>query len=259
MTAQSRRFGYVPALFVALVVFLAATAPAWLMASLVSSLSSGKVQLEQPEGDLWNGRAAFVNYTLPDGSQQRLQKLSWEMLATRLLRGQLAAHLTIADTRVNVDTIAGLGLNGKFASDIQISAPAETMSLAVPILSVWKPSGTLRISAGEVKLAPLQIVQPAVVQWNSANVSIARVPQLGDYELTISPDNNQLNLALKTSNGALVLNGAGQYNFTSGGEFHGTGSAAAGYKEQLTPLLRLMGKTNNDGSVNLAIKLPAYQ
>jgi len=259
MRAQSWRFGYILPLLVVLVIFLLATAPAWLVANLLSSLSNDKIQLQQTKGSFWKGQAAFVNYTSPDGSQQRLEKPAWEILISRLLRGQLAAHITVADTRIDANGIVGLGFNGKFANEIQISAPAEMVSLAAPILSVWKPGGTLRITAAEIKLAPLEITQPAVAQWNDASVSIARVPRLGNYELTIAPNSNQLNLVLKTSNGALLLNGTGQYSFKSGGEFHGTGAAASGYKEQLTPLLRLMGRTNNDGNVDLAIKLPAYQ
>ena len=103
--------------FIAVGIFLTATAPPWLMAYLVSFASGGRLQLEQPQGSFWSGRAASVSYTPPDGSRQQFQNFYWDILASRLLQGKIAATVMLTDSRVNLDGAIEISLPGTKRGD----------------------------------------------------------------------------------------------------------------------------------------------
>jgi len=258
-SASSPRLkAYLPALVCLLViVFLAATAPAWLMSSVIAFASKGKAQIETPEGSFWKGRAASLTIPLSNNSRQRFDSFSWDILFSRLLRGQLAAHIALMDNRVNANGITGVTVGGPFIDQLDASLPAELLSAFAPSLSMASPGGNVHISTGKFELQPLQIIDPATVQWKAASVGFSKVAPLGDYDLKLMPNGNNVKFDVKTVNGALLINGNGQYSFTSGGEFQGSAQAAAEFKDQLKPLLQLLGPLGTDGSVSIRMRLPA--
>jgi general secretion pathway protein N len=155
-----------------------------------------------------------------------------------------------------LDGVIWLDSKGSFMSELQASVSAEMIRAVVPIIDIWKPGGIARINASKVALEPLKVVEPATVQWIGASVGISKLAPLGDYVLAVSPDGDNLKLNLTTTNGPLLINGSGQYNLKSGGEFRGKAQAAPGFNNQLAPLMQLMGRVSKDGSVILVGPLP---
>lgn len=250
---------YLLVLFLALVFFFVSSAPAWFMASLASRLSHGAVQLEMTEGSFWKGKAAYLTYTYRDGSGRRMENFTWDVLPSRLLRGEIAARLTLADSGGNFEGIAGMRGTRPFVSAVQAAVPAPMLRNLAPILDIWMPGGTVRVDAERINLNPVQVAAPAKVTWTGATLTLTPVAPLGDYELRVSPEGEQLKLDVKTLGGALLVNGSGQYVPTKGGNFHGRAQAAPGAVEQLMPLLEAMGPATNDGGSQLSVKLPPLQ
>ena len=250
------RLRYLLILFPVLIAFFVATAPAWLMASLVAYASDGRVQLEQPEGGFWKGHAAYINVAFPDNSRQRLENFSWDVLITHLARGQIASQLLLADKRANAKGVITFGSDGLFANDLDASASADILRAIIPVLDAWKPGGTAAIKTSKLGLQPLHAIEPATVQWNGAHLEMIQIPHLGDYEVRVFPEGEILKFDLKTTSGALRLTGDGQFAPKSGGEFRGEAMAAPAFTEQLAPILRFMGPVNSNGAATLSIRLP---
>ena len=248
---------YIAVLALALCFFSVATAPAWVMARVVDYASRGRVGMDRTEGSFWQGKAAFVNYQFKDGSGRRLQNFSWELLPARLLRGEAAARVTLADSDGTLDAIVGMRGSRPFASGVQVSFPAPLLRGVAPLLELWSPGGVVRIDAAAINLNPLQVTEPAKARWQGASLTLSPVAPLGDYELDITPQGDSLALNLQTTSGALLVKGSGQYTQKSGGEFSGKAQAAPGFDEPLAPLLQIMGQAAGDGSVNVLAKLPA--
>ena len=248
---------YIAVLMLALGVFTIATAPAWVMASVVEYASQESMQMGRTEGSFWHGKAASINYRFKDGSGRRLQNFTWEVLPAHLLRGEMAARVTLADNDGTLDAIVGMRGSRPFASSIQASFPATLLRGAAPLLELWSPGGMVKIEAGAINLNPLQFIEPAKARWQGATLTLSPVSPLGDYELGITPQGDRLALNLQTTSGALLVNGSGQYTLKSGGEFIGKAQAAPGFDEPLAPLLQIMGQAAGDGSVNVLAKLPA--
>ena len=248
---------YIAVLPLALVFFTITTAPAWLLAGVAGYVSRGAVQLERPEGSFWKGKAAYLMYTFKDGSGRRLENFTWDMLPARLLRGEVAARVTLADSGGTVDSIVGLSGTRPFLEDTQASFPAALTRGLVPLLDLWSPGGVVRVEAERVYLNPLQVAAPGKVTWTGATLTLSPVAPLGDYELRVKPDGDKLAFGLTTTSGALQVSGGGQYMLKSGGEFRGKAQAAPASVVPLQPLLELMGPATSDGGSELKVILPA--
>ena len=242
-------------LLVALLIFSIITAPAWLMGRLVAVLSHDQV-LEQAEGSFWSGKAAAVNFVLPDGSRYRPQNFAWRILPGQLLRGNIAARVSVADAQLKAQGIVAVSGRETVVSELQADLPATVASNFAPLLALWQPGGNLHLSAGNLAIKPLQLNTPATLNWTGASLSLSKLAPLGDYQLSITPNGAKLDLKLQTSSGALLLSGTGQYAMTSGGEIRVAASSAPGFEEQLAPLLQIMGPSDGNGSVNVVTKLP---
>lgn len=256
--AQPGRALCVAVLAAALIIFAIATAPAWLMGRVVALASRDQVRIEQPAGGFWTGKAAAVAVNF-SGSAYRFENLSWHILPGRLLRGDIAARLALADARMNAQGIVASGGKRTTISGLQATLPADFASSFVPLLALWKPGGVLHIDAARLGLDPLQAQEAATVTWTDATLSLSNVAPLGDYQMRITPTGDRLGLNLQTTAGALVISGSGQYAIRSGGEFRGTARAAPGFADPLAPLLQIMGPKNADGSVGLVARLPGFQ
>lgn len=247
---------YIAVLVLALAVSIIVTAPAWCMASVVAYASQGRVEMDRTEGSFWTGKAAYITYQFKDGSGRRLENFTWDVLPIYLLRGELAARISLADSDCTLNAIIGVRGSRPFASDAQVSFPAPLARSVAPLLDLWSPGGVVRIDAGRIRLNPLQLTEPARARWQGATLTLSPVAPLGDYDLSITPRGDQLAVNLQTTSGALLVSGSGEYTLQSGGEFRGKARAAPGFEEQLGPLLEIMGRPEGNGSVAVQVKLP---
>jgi general secretion pathway protein N len=241
--------GLLLGLALALVLFL----PASWLAARIADATAGHVLLADPRGTLWNGTAnlqlaggagSVDQLTLPtpvdwhirprwDGFVVELSTACCtpQPLVVRVRPGQRIMGLEVADARSQwpASLLAGLGTPW---NTLQLDGD---LALSTQSLSVEWIEGRLAL-AGRAELQ---------AQRMSSRLSTLR--PMGSYRISVTGGATP-NLQLDTLDGALQLNGSGQW---VGSRFHfmGTATAAPGKEEQLSNLLNIIGRRTGARSI----------
>jgi hypothetical protein len=109
----------------------------------------------------------------------------------------------------------------------------------VPIVSIWKPQGRVRLSADSFEVGPASVRGAATAEWSEAGLSgIARI---GDYRLQITGNGDRAPVRLSTLRGDLRVNGNGEWSAAQPKVVQISGVAEASPKRKdLEPLLQLL-------------------
>lgn len=243
------------ALVVGLIGVLAGTLPflpAAYLAQAVESASTGRVLLAEPEGTVWSGRGrpAFVS----SGKTEAARSAALPALAWRV------DEFGIAPPRLGF-TVAGEGLVGQpfrvrwKAGQVTVE-PGEIHGPARVLEAVGAPFNTLR-PGGDVTLAwdTLSVDRGAAgytgtltVEWREASSALSSVAPLGSYRFTARGINGAVAIELATTSGPLLLSGAGQWSAARGLQFQGEASADPARRDELRPLIGLLGRASPNGA-----------
>lgn len=254
-----RRLAWVAALL-GLLLALLLFAPARWLAHALGQASAGQLQLVNARGSVWNGQADVLltggegsrsQSALPQGLSWRLRP-SWhgggpalalalrapcctpQPLQLHLRPGLGGSTLSVAafDSRWPAELLSGLG------------TPWNTLRLQGQLalrsegLSVQLAGGRTRLQGG-LELEALDVAS-----------RLANIRPLGSYRATLRADGagDSARLELQTLNGALLLQGSGQW---VGGRlrFAGDAQAAAGSEEALSNLLNIVGRRDGSRSI----------
>ncbi len=236
-------------LFFALMMF----APARWLASAVQGATEGRVMLSDPRGTVWTGSAQLI-LTGGAGSTDALAlptRLDWR-LAPRW--NGIAARLQSACC-----TTAPLVLRmAPRWGGMRIAVEDGGAQLPAALLAgLGTPWNTLQLE-GELQLA----TQGLSVEWVEGRLAIAGRAELraqrlssrlstlrpmGSYRITILGGDTPA-LTLETLEGALQLNGTGQW-VGSRLRFTGTASAAPDREDALANLLNIIGRRTGARSI----------
>lgn len=248
--------GAVAGLLLALLLF----APARWLADAVTRATAGQVQLVNPRGTVWQGRADLL-FTGGDGSRTQTalpQGLAWRLRPT-LVSGMPAMALSLSAPCCTSVPLGATVVPHWGGAQVALAAftsrwPAELLSgLGTPWntlriqgqLALQSDGLSLRVDRGRLGLQGVLVVDALDI---ASRLSTLR--PLGSYrlELRAQADANTANLSLSTLRGDLLLQGSGQW---VGGRlrFRGEAEAAAGREVALTNLLNIMGKRQGARSV----------
>lgn len=257
--AWSRRIAWLAAI-VGLLLALLMYAPARWLAQALTSASRGQVQLVNPRGTIWTGRADLL-LTGGEGSRSETalpQGIHWQ-LAPRLVSGVPALGIRLTAPCCTPEPL-GFTLTPRWGgAELQID-PFNSRWPAELLVGLGTPWNTLRIE-GQLALQS----QGLTLRWDQGRANIkgglnidsldtasrlSTLRPLGSYrmELRASPDGHTATLNLSTLRGDLQLQGSGQW---VGGRlrFQGQAQAAPGSEVALTNLLNIMGKRRGPISV----------
>jgi len=92
------------------------------------------------------------------------------------------------------------------------------------------------------------------LQWRAAGSAFSPVSPLGSYELRLDGQGKAGLAALSTSQGPLQLDGSGSWTTGRNPEFQVTARVPPPYREQLSPLLRLISVQRDEGTFDLQLK-----
>ena len=237
--------GTLAGLLVASVLF----APARWLAALVQHASGERIQLLAPQGSFWQGSAQLA---LSGGSGSRDAMALPGQLAWRIRPAWSGMTLALnADccTRQNLELRAmpaGWGGLRLVLSDSQSQWPASLLAgLGTPWNTV-QAQGQLVASTQGFSLAwhqgRLNLAGRAQVEALQVSSRLSTLEPMGSYRLTLQGGPNAT-LALETLEGALQLNGQGQW-VGQRLRFDGTASAAPESAEALSNLLNIIGRRN---------------
>ena len=248
---------YLLAALVVLTLTMLVIAPAQWAASSVRSATSGRVDLAEARGTVWNGSAVLVLAAAADASETRAslpERLSWQPSPWSLLAGQI--NLTIAHPsaltqplNIRAPLFGGTTLLG--ATTVRLPA-----SLLVGIGAPWntvRPGGILTLSWDRLQIEPGRIQGKLSAEWQYASSALTPVSPMGHYRLQTNGIWPGTQLELLTISGPLELRGSG--TIPEGGRLRFTGRAQAlagtdpGVKAQLTGLISLLGRRDGDGAL----------
>lgn len=254
------------AFLVGLIFFILAIvslAPATLISQYLADKSAGRLLLSNAQGTIWQGSAdvalageaqqlgvALANLSEVNISASNIGQLDWQIQATRLLVGQFKvvfslnnsapANLTLSNNQIKLE-------------QLDINLPAAAIASLMPSLSVAQLGGQIHIStpsftAEALNTAELNFTGQVQIAWLQARSALSAINPLGQYQTLINGQNQQLIIKLNTIDGALILQGDGSLNPTSGLVFSGVASAQTSQKQALAPLLHVLGNETVAGS-----------
>lgn len=258
VAVRSRRWawwGAVGGLLVALVAF----APARWLGQALAQLSSGKLQLVNTRGTVWNGQGDLLisggegsrgTTSLPQGLQWTLGP-GWS--GGPVLRAGLRSPCC-TDTPLNATLRPGLQ-----RSVVRVEAFSSRWPAAM-LVGLGTPWNTLRLDGQLLLQSPGFSVawhsgRPRLdgqIQIEALDVAtrISTLRPLGSYRVDLRADGQEdrASLSLNTLRGGLLLQGNGQW---VGGRlrFRGDAQAAPGHETALANLLSIIGRRDGQRSL----------
>jgi general secretion pathway protein N len=248
---------YLLAALVVLAITMLVIAPAQWAASSVRSSTSGRVDLADARGTVWNGSAVLVLAAAADASATRAslpERLSWQLSPWSLLAGQInltITHPSALTQPLNIRAPLFGGTTTLGATTVRLPA-----SLLVGIGAPWntvRPGGILTLSWDRLQIEPTRLQGNLSAEWQYASSALTPVSPMGHYRLQTNGVWPGTQLELLTISGPLELRGSG--TIPEGGRLRFTGRAQAlagtdpGVKAQLTGLISLLGRRDGDGAL----------
>ena len=253
MSAPGPAARYLLAGIILFLLLLTFSAPAWLLQAPLARASGGKFTLEQPQGTFWHGQAT-ARIALDSGRAIKLETLSWTFLPLRILAGEAAVRLTLADPDVSGNVTIARTLRATELHDLDLTVAFPPITAAFPQLELLKPGGRLHLTSAQLLLAQ-HITGEGIASWQDASVSLSPVNPLGQYRAEIKFKDGASALRLISPEGPLRITGSGTWSALDGLRLSGTARADPAAQQRLEPLLRIMGTPQSDGSMRFNLPL----
>lgn len=240
------RFALILAGLLLYVFFLIMQMPAaWLVARLSAD---SELRLNQTSGSPWHGAVRQIIWR--KGSDQiELGGLAWDWIPSELLHARLGLTFELGQTPAKLKGIFLLGSDGKHLKTVQGQLDATILGFVARPLSLMQPQGKLALNIADLHLGAKRIHGEAQVDWQNARSGSITAP-LGDYraELQAAADGRSGRISLHTLQGALSMNGDGDY--VPGKGITGKLLLAPPQDERrklYTPVLNLFGRPDAGG------------
>lgn len=217
---------------------------AWAPASLMTGLAAERlpdVRFDRAQGSFWNGRADAAA-TL--GAQPVAARVAWRFRPSELLAGGLGYAVrveTLDATQAAADGIVRLGPARVALRQVQARAALPWLLRFDPAFANLPFGGALQLASDELRLSRSAIEGAARIDWIDAR--FARHP-LGRHRIEATGEGAALALRLRTLDGPLDLEGAGDWRLTGELRFAGTARARPGARG-LDDALNWLGPERN--------------
>lgn len=231
---------------------LCITAPASLLGQVIWHASGERLSLANSQGTIWCGSAIPVLHTGKD-SAIPLHTLYWQIRPRALLKGSISAELSWDNPASVTPMELTLSRQSVALSHILLTFPAEILGELSPYLKPAQLGGNLTLESPQLTYSGKQLQGKATAHWNQAGSAMSAVHPLGDYRIDIEAAQNNLRAVLTTRQGALLLDGRG--NWSPGQKFHFNGTARATPESQdmLAELLQHLGPEVSPGIYGISL------
>jgi general secretion pathway protein N len=216
---------------------------AWAPASLMTGLAAERlpgVRFAQAQGSFWNGQA---DVAATFAAQPVAARLAWRFRPSALLSGGLAyaVRLETADAQAAADGIVRFGSARLVLRDVEARAALPWLLRFDPALAHLPFGGELRLATEALRLSRSAVEGTGQVDWIDAR--FAQQP-LGRHRIEATGEGAALALRLRTLDGPLELDGAGDWRLTGELRFAGTARARPGARG-LDAALKWLGPDRN--------------
>jgi len=221
----------------AYLVFLLATLPAAWPGYALERASGGALALGETRGSVWKGRGALA--VRSSSGFRSVADIEWRCNPLSIFSGRLGVALTGTASGADLKATVGLGLRSVRLQNVEATIQAALLEQAVPIVSIWKPQGRVRLSADSFEIGPADVRGAATAEWSEAGLSgIARI---GEYRLQVTGNGDRAAVKLSTPRGDLRVNGDGGWSAAQPRVVQISGVAETSpERKDLEPLLQLL-------------------
>lgn len=225
--------------------------PATWLDSLLQSQTQGSFAMTGTTGTLWRGEGN-LQVLLPTGEVVTLAPASWSIAPRELLA--LRLHLTMRSIQ-NGDPILDIALTPGEARihEARLDLPAPLLGVLSPTLRAAALSGQLTLQATDVRLDQRSTAGHVRIQWLAAGSEMSRVRPLGNYQLDLDGKGGGMEFHLSTLGGSLNLTGSGHLQPGAAPDYKITAVPVAAKRQDLAPLLRMLGREVSPGTYQLTI------
>jgi general secretion pathway protein N len=225
--------------------------PATWIDDLLQRATQGTLAMAGTTGTFWRGEGS-LQALLPSGAAVTLVPVTWHIAPGELLA--LKLHINAQSTRDNKPVLnATFGLGETYIQEARLDLPAELLGVLSPTLQAASLSGQLAIHANDVRVGGNHAAGKAQAYWKAAGSSLSRVRPLGSYLLDLNGQGNGLDFHLTTMGGPLTLTGSGGWHPGKKSDIRVIATPEAGARQDLAPLLRMMGREISPGTYQLTI------
>ncbi|MEX0958590.1 MAG: type II secretion system protein N [Burkholderiales bacterium] len=231
-------------------VALIAIAPATLLDAGLQRASDGKLRLAQAEGTLWSG-SGLIELRDTNGQTGIAKSIAWQLAPESLLRGHLAGEIELDQSgrrfpvRISMSRIV--------LTNAETSLPAAVLGVGLPKLAPLGLTGEVLIRVASLTLARDGAQGNATAQWRGAGSTLTSISPLGNFEVRLDAEGKTVHAYLRTIEGPLQLDGEGSWTYGANPAFLGMARIPPQYREELTPLLRLIAVERAEGSFELQL------
>ena len=233
--------------------FLAFATPASFVAARAQAASSGRIEMSEANGTLWNG-AASARITAP-GGHLIFDRIEWRLAPARLFAGRIAFDVKATGHGLDGHGQLARALTRWELRDLAARGDVEALIPLVPFAATWRPEGTLAVTSAALDWNGDEARGSLSAEWKDAALSISEVRPLGTYRLEARAEGGPAKLTLATVDGVLRIAGQGTFTPPSrialSGEARGEGPQA----KALDSLLDLIGPRRPDGARAVEIRM----
>jgi hypothetical protein len=131
--------------------------------------------------------------------------------------------------------------------------PAALLGVLSPTLRAAALSGQLALHANDLRFDHNHAAGKAQAYWKAAGSNLSRIRPLGNYLLDLNGRGNGLDFHLTTIGGPLTLTGSGGWSPGKNPDIRITATPVESARQDLTPLLRMLGRETSPGTYQLTI------
>ena len=246
-----KRLFYAIAIFAGILLTLVIYTPAsWLDYGL-QRVSEQGLGIGNPSGSLWRG-SGTLQAILPRGEAVTISPVSWKIQVGELLTGRL--HLIMLSGQGGKPLLdASLTPTSISLRDLNLELPAALLGIVSPTLRDADPAGSMTLHSTEFMVDGLHNTGTFNVRWQDAGLSLSRVRPLGNYVIVVIGKDDGLDLRLMTLKGDLNLIGTGNWKAGKKPDLDIKATPSADKREDLAPLLRILGHETSPGTYQLRI------
>jgi hypothetical protein len=226
-------------------ILIVATAPASVLAWILTRTSGSALAIEQPQGGLWVGSASAVTYTDATRRLHRHERVSWNFTLSQLWQDELCATIHVEDRSLRGTARVAVGPQGLRIDKIDFASPASVFAEYLPAAIVGPLSGDLSLRSEDIRLHHGAVFGEATVTWRNAGSALQDANPWGDYVARITGVGDAIEVRVETLAGVIYIAGTGTWSSSKGGVFVGRADALPGTPTQIADSLKILVRTSS--------------
>lgn len=224
--------------------------PASWLDTALQRASQGSLAMTGTSGSLWRGEGK-LQAILPSGEAVTLAPVRWQLPPAELLR--LRLHLRMESLRDGSPVLdVQLRPGEATVREARLELPAALLGVLSPTLREAGFSGGIALQVKEVRFGSDGATGHATAFWRDAASSLTRIRPLGSYLVDVNGKGRGLDFTVNTMGGPLALRGTGSWSPGKPPDLAITATAEEGARQELNPLLRLIGRQVAPGTYQLS-------